>query len=120
MEPMGIVGNQNRLVTPLEEVPTTMMTVVEAGGVGSINPMESGRQVGIRGTEKEMVVIIHEAKSVKNEVKTIGSIEEEFDKFFLVITIKKNFLLVIAPTNDMVDGIRELDSPWPSHICIIA
>lgn len=115
VEPVGVVIDQDGVVSALEDVAVPSVSAVAGPGVIGAQPLQGQVKVGLRGAEEEMIMVVHQAESEDFKPETIGGSAQERQEKHSVLVIGHDGLVVVAPGGDMVDGSGKLDSQWPGH-----
>jgi hypothetical protein len=112
---IAVFVHKDAFVSPLVEMPDTVMTSVEVAGIGDIEVTHECSEVALGCLKKEMKVVGHEDVAVKLYGIDIERLEEYLLKSFPVCIVTKDCLFVVAPASDMVHRAGVFDSEWSGH-----
>ena len=73
---MGFTLNEDRFVTPLQNVTKQFVVTIELLREDSVQKLHSARQVGLRGFDEDVVVIRHQTEGVTNPSKSTDYLSE--------------------------------------------
>ena len=96
------------------------MAVVESRAVGRLEPAGRVGQVGTRGLEEQVIVVIHQAIGVNDYAEPLDSLLQGFEETFSVGNVAVDVFSLVSPGGDMVHGVFELDADGPCHGCCVA
>jgi hypothetical protein len=93
---MAVFLEQDGLIPALEEVTAPIVPFIEELGVYTIQLAHAYGQVGVRGLDEKMVMIVHETVSVTNPVVSLVDVLESVQEVLAVMVILEDRFLFIA------------------------
>ena len=96
------IHNQG-FIAAAEHVTDEFVPVIEADGVGALEPRHPGNQVGVGSFQHQMIVIAHQAIGMHLPAGLMTGFGQGFEEILPVHTIQEDVLATISATHDVVD-----------------
>ena len=74
----------------------TPMSGIKPRAIAAVEPLQGPAQVGFRRLEQQVIVIVHQAISMANPVKTLDDLCKRIEEEFAIAVIFENRLAVIS------------------------
>ena len=110
LDQVDVVLHQQRLVAALEKVTDATVVAVERLREAPVEVVHGARQVGLKGLNEQMVVVVHQEISMQQEVKVRHDIVEDGDKPFAIVVGTVDRLAFVATCGDVIEGASELNA----------
>lgn len=82
---MTVVVHNHSLVTSTKQLPVALVCSIETLGVDAVDMPHAAGDVAVRGMEKQMVMVGHEAVGGNVEMKDCsGFLEDGYEKFIVL------------------------------------
>jgi hypothetical protein len=104
-----------RPVRPLEYVTLESVDAIESVGVKTVDPMHRRRDVGARGFQEQVVVVVHQAVRVAPEAIAIAGVRKNSQERMPVIVIQEDVAAEVAPRRYVVDDVGDLYTAVATH-----
>ena len=92
--------------------------VIEADGVGTLQPRHVGNQIGVGRFELQVVMVAHQAVGVNLPIRFLARFRQRFEKILPVHILQENSLAPVALAHDVRHRRRILDSHLAWHQAI--
>ena len=92
-----------------------MIGAVVVGGVGDVEVAHELLEIGERGLDEQMKVVLHQDVGRNRYLINIGGFLQQSQKGRAVLIVREYLLPCIAPAHDMVVGILKLNAERPRH-----
>src|SRR4249919_94536 len=102
-ERVRVVGDELRSVAALEHVARPLVVAVESDGVCPVQAMHRLVEIRTRCLDEQVVVVLHEAVRVAEEVVEMPGDRESREEDFTVGVGEEDWALGIAPSSHVVD-----------------
>ena len=109
------VLEDRRLAAPLEEVPGDLVGPVEPQGKGQRQPRADAAQVRIPGTEKEMVMVVHQHERVNRHREAPGEFGKTAEEAEAIVVRAEDAFAAIAAVEDTAPAMGHPDAKRSSH-----
>jgi hypothetical protein len=95
-----------------------LVPVIEADGVGTLQPRHVGNQIGVGRFELQVVMVAHQAVGVNLPIRFLARFRQRFEKILPVHILQENSLAPVALAHDVRHRRRILDSHLAWHQAI--
>ena len=75
-------------------------------GIDAVELPHTSGQIGIRGLDHEMIMIVHEAVGVAKPIIPFNDDAKDSEKILSVLIVREYLVSRIAPRGDMINCIR--------------
>ena len=91
------------------------MPAVKPNPVTDIEPLQGPAEVGFRGLEQQMKVIVHEHIGVDLRAITLDHFSQQFQEVEPIGIVPIEGLALVASGGDMIAAVGSLDTQWACH-----
>src|SRR3970282_3048118 len=112
---VGILIHHNGLVAPPKKSTVTAMNTVKSLSVESIQMSHDAREISLRGTQTDVIVIPHKTIGKEFNSPTLMDFTNGFKKGFVILVIVKDVLSSASTIHNVIDGSGILNSQRPRH-----
>ena len=98
-----------------EQVPATLVPVVETVGIGAQKPAHPGRQIALRRLDDQMKVVFHQTIGVNQEAGLSARLGQRLEKIVAIPLIQKDRLALVSPAHDVINRPRIFDAHLARH-----
>lgn len=78
--------DKNGFISPLKEVARSASLDIKISGIGAIEGVHEGTEIGLRGFHDQVVMVCHENKSMKNHTIFMNCICQIGKEFLIICT----------------------------------
>jgi hypothetical protein len=110
LEKVELFLDDDRLEPPLEEVAASLVPPVEALGIPSVQAVHPTRESPGGRFEEQVVVVSEQAVGVEPEGLLDDHGAQKVEKLFPIAVIDEDRSSLVSPTDDVVEGTRELEA----------
>src|SRR5579859_1424106 len=96
-------------------MPDPAVTPVACLGKHSVQLAHAFGQVGIRGLDEQMVVVVHQAPGIAQPVELPDHLAEDAQKALPVGVVLEDVLAPVAARGDVIERVGEFDADWTRH-----
>ena len=107
--------NHEGLVASAQEMAEEFVPPVEAAAVGAQKPFHAGHQIGQRGVEHQMKMIVHETIRMDLPGGFGASLGERSDEAAAVQVVLEDGFGAVAAVHDVVEGAGIFDAQFAGH-----
>jgi len=117
---VAVFLHDDRVKAPLEQVSVPPVAAVEALRVGHVEAPHTAAEIGVRGLDDEVIVVVHQTVGVAAPALLLDFAPEQVEKPCPVGVVGEDVLLGVAARGDVGDGARELEAELAGHDRIVA
>ena len=110
LQQIGLLIDQDIVITPLEKMAHPLMLPVEVIGVGSVKIVKDGDEVAARGLYQEVIVVRHKSVSMDQNPVPLMDLPQKFQKSGKIPIVGKDVPPFVPSCRDVVNGAFVLDS----------
>ena len=92
-----------------------LVPVVQADGVGALQPGHPRHQVGVGGFDHQMVMVAHQAKGMHLPIRLLTGLGQGLDEVMPVHVVQEDVLALVATAHHVIHGAGILDSHFARH-----
>ena len=109
-----VLFDDEALEAALEEMSGAMVLGVEPGAVGHAEPLHRRREVGARGAQEEVVVVLHQDVRPDLDVEAVRERLEQLAEPNIVALNPEDGAALVAPGQDVIEsvGVFEAFGSW--------
>jgi hypothetical protein len=112
---VALVLDRPGLEAALEEVADSAVARVEGGRVGAVEALHSARQLRLAALDDEVEVVPHQAVRVHRPAERARETGEGHEEEAPIRVVHEDKAAVDATRGQVVDAVREEQSPQPGH-----
>ena len=109
-EEVTVTLNQNRFITPLEDMPDPPVNAVEALRIHAVELAHAASEIGFGRFDQEMIVIGHLTPGVADPVEALADLAEDFKPADSIGVGQIDTFAPIATRGDVVDTAGKFES----------
>jgi hypothetical protein len=91
-----------------EEVPAPSVAEVEPLGVASVEALQAGREVGLRGLDDQLEVVRHQAEDLAAPTEAVDAVGEELEEGQPVVVVADDRGSVHAASRHVEEAVGQL------------
>ena len=114
-EQMRLLLHQDGGESALQEMPHPLMPAIDGLGIRAVELPHAAGEIGLRGFEQQMIVVIHQAVRMAAPPEAIDDMGQSLQKQGTVPIIRDDGLAGVAATGDMAHGTRIFHAQRSSH-----
>jgi len=80
IQDIGVILNQHAFETALKQMPAAPMPIVEASRIRSGKPMQGPGQIGLPGSDQQMIMVRHRYIGEKLEAKPLAPLSQRLQE----------------------------------------
>src|SRR5690349_10194647 len=100
--PPRVVLNEHGAKPALQQMTVALVPAVKPQAIACVEPVHGAAEVGLRGFQQQVIMVIHHRVSVHPGAKTLPQVTKQFQKMKTVAFIAENILPLISPGGDMI------------------
>jgi len=112
---MALLLDKDRLEAALQKMSDSVVTTIEPLGVNTVEKVHSTRQARVRRLDQEVVIVGHQAICMTDPAVSVDNVGKDFEESGSITVVKKDVLLRIATTGNVVDSAFVLQPQRSGH-----